>query len=218
MYGLMLLLAIAACRRADRLPLGEVGRRLGSRLPRRRLGRRLRDRRRAAVPRHHELERSPATSGGGRSRSGRAGSASGAGSCSASSSARGSCTAPSRACRLFMDAVAPGLLLAQGIGRWGNWFNQELFGKPTDLPWGLKIDRRSSRPATSGRRRDLPPDVPLRVHLRHRRRDPAAADRQVLQDQAAGLVRALRLVLHASAASSRSCSGSTRRTSTSGCG
>jgi prolipoprotein diacylglyceryl transferase len=42
--------------------------------------------------------------------------------------------------RDFADAVAPGLLLAQGIGRWGNWFNQELYGKPTDLPWGLKID------------------------------------------------------------------------------
>jgi phosphatidylglycerol---prolipoprotein diacylglyceryl transferase len=42
--------------------------------------------------------------------------------------------------RRFADAVAPGLLLAQGIGRWGNWFNQELFGKPTSLPWGLKID------------------------------------------------------------------------------
>jgi prolipoprotein diacylglyceryl transferase len=42
--------------------------------------------------------------------------------------------------RLFMDAVAPGLLLAQGIGRWGNWFNQELFGKPTSLRWGLEID------------------------------------------------------------------------------
>jgi prolipoprotein diacylglyceryl transferase len=42
--------------------------------------------------------------------------------------------------RDFMDAVAPGLLLAQGIGRFGNWFNQELYGKPTDLPWGLKID------------------------------------------------------------------------------
>ena len=42
--------------------------------------------------------------------------------------------------RLFMDAVAPGLLLAQGIGRIGNWWNQELFGKPTTLPWGLKID------------------------------------------------------------------------------
>jgi prolipoprotein diacylglyceryl transferase len=42
--------------------------------------------------------------------------------------------------KLFMDAVAPGLLLAQGIGRIGNWWNQELFGKPTTLPWGLKID------------------------------------------------------------------------------
>jgi prolipoprotein diacylglyceryl transferase len=42
--------------------------------------------------------------------------------------------------RDFADAVAPGLLLAQGIGRWGNWFNQELYGKPTDLPWALEID------------------------------------------------------------------------------
>jgi prolipoprotein diacylglyceryl transferase len=41
---------------------------------------------------------------------------------------------------LMMDCVAPGLLLAQAIGRWGNYFNQELFGKPTDLPWGLEID------------------------------------------------------------------------------
>ena len=40
----------------------------------------------------------------------------------------------------FMDAVAPGLLLAQAIGRWGNWWNKELFGKPTDLPWGIKIN------------------------------------------------------------------------------
>jgi prolipoprotein diacylglyceryl transferase len=39
-----------------------------------------------------------------------------------------------------MDAVAPGLLVAQGIGRLGNWWNQELYGKPTDLPWGLEID------------------------------------------------------------------------------
>ena len=42
--------------------------------------------------------------------------------------------------RRYMDAVAPGLLLAQAIGRWGNWWNQELFGTPTDLPWGLEID------------------------------------------------------------------------------
>ncbi len=40
----------------------------------------------------------------------------------------------------FADALAPGILLAQAIGRFGNWFNQELFGLPTDLPWGLEID------------------------------------------------------------------------------
>lgn len=40
----------------------------------------------------------------------------------------------------FMDAAAPGLLLAQAIGRLGNYFNQELFGGPTSLPWGLEID------------------------------------------------------------------------------
>ncbi|WP_288782208.1 prolipoprotein diacylglyceryl transferase [uncultured Kocuria sp.] len=44
----------------------------------------------------------------------------------------------------FADAAAPGILIAQGIGRWGNWFNQELFGKPTTLPWGLEIDPLSS--------------------------------------------------------------------------
>ena len=42
--------------------------------------------------------------------------------------------------KLFMDAIAPGLLLAQGIGRIGNWWNQELFGGKTKLPWGLQID------------------------------------------------------------------------------
>ncbi|WP_435601012.1 prolipoprotein diacylglyceryl transferase [Streptomyces sp. C10-9-1] len=40
----------------------------------------------------------------------------------------------------YADAVAPGLAIAQAIGRWGNWFNQELYGRPTDLPWGLRID------------------------------------------------------------------------------
>jgi prolipoprotein diacylglyceryl transferase len=38
-----------------------------------------------------------------------------------------------------MDAVAPALLVAQGIGRIGNYFNKELFGRPTGLPWGLEI-------------------------------------------------------------------------------
>jgi prolipoprotein diacylglyceryl transferase len=39
----------------------------------------------------------------------------------------------------FADALAPGLLFAQGIGRIGNYFNQELFGRPTDLPWALRV-------------------------------------------------------------------------------
>ena len=45
----------------------------------------------------------------------------------------------------FADALAPGLLLAQAIGRLGNWFNHELFGQPTNLPWGLEIE--STNPA-----------------------------------------------------------------------
>ncbi|MFG3109089.1 prolipoprotein diacylglyceryl transferase [Streptomyces tendae] len=39
----------------------------------------------------------------------------------------------------YADAVAPGIALAQAIGRWGNWFNQELYGKATDLPWAVEI-------------------------------------------------------------------------------
>lgn len=46
----------------------------------------------------------------------------------------------------FLDALAPGLLLAQAIGRWGNWFNGELFGRPLDAPWALSIPP-SLRPA-----------------------------------------------------------------------
>jgi prolipoprotein diacylglyceryl transferase len=45
----------------------------------------------------------------------------------------------------MMDAAAPGILIAQGIGRLGNYFNQELYGGPTDLPWGLEVDP-SNRP------------------------------------------------------------------------
>jgi prolipoprotein diacylglyceryl transferase len=40
----------------------------------------------------------------------------------------------------FGDAIAPGIAVAQAVGRWGNWFNQELFGGPTTLPWGVEID------------------------------------------------------------------------------
>ncbi|PWG59408.1 prolipoprotein diacylglyceryl transferase [Bifidobacterium catulorum] len=41
---------------------------------------------------------------------------------------------------LLGDALAPGLMVAQAIGRLGNWFNQELYGKPTTLPWGLALN------------------------------------------------------------------------------
>ncbi len=40
---------------------------------------------------------------------------------------------------VFADAAAPGLILAQAIGRWGNYFNQELFGRPSNLPWAIEI-------------------------------------------------------------------------------
>lgn len=39
----------------------------------------------------------------------------------------------------YIDAAAPGVAVAQALGRWGNWFNNELYGRRTDLPWGLTI-------------------------------------------------------------------------------
>jgi prolipoprotein diacylglyceryl transferase len=41
---------------------------------------------------------------------------------------------------VILTAAAPAIPAAQAIGRWGNWFNQELYGRPTDLPWALEID------------------------------------------------------------------------------
>ncbi|MEE1930487.1 prolipoprotein diacylglyceryl transferase [Streptomyces sp. TRM 70351] len=40
----------------------------------------------------------------------------------------------------YADAVAPAIAVAQAVGRWGNWFNQELYGRATDLPWAVEID------------------------------------------------------------------------------
>ncbi|MEU3914643.1 prolipoprotein diacylglyceryl transferase [Streptomyces sp. NPDC029721] len=47
----------------------------------------------------------------------------------------------------WADALAPGIAIAQAFGRWGNWFNQELYGRPTDLPWALKISEGPNRVA-----------------------------------------------------------------------
>lgn len=53
---------------------------------------------------------------------------------------------------LLLDAVTPALPLAQAIGRWGNWFNQELFGWPSTLPWALQIDAAHRRHSRGSRR------------------------------------------------------------------
>ncbi|SDD10323.1 prolipoprotein diacylglyceryl transferase [Geodermatophilus telluris] len=50
----------------------------------------------------------------------------------------------------FGDAIAPGLLVAQAVGRLGNWFNNELYGGPTDLPWALRVYEWDGREAVLG--------------------------------------------------------------------
>ncbi len=50
----------------------------------------------------------------------------------------------------LMDVAAPAIPVAQAIGRFGNWFNQELFGRPTTLPWGLRIDLANRPPGYEG--------------------------------------------------------------------
>ena len=67
-----------------------------------------------------------------------------------------------------MDAVAPGLLVAQTLGRIGNYFNQKLFGDPTKLPLGLDIARHIDRLARRGC--DLPTHLSQRADLRPRPR------------------------------------------------
>ena len=80
----------------------------------------------------------------------------------------------------FADAVAPGIVVAQAIGRLGNYFNQELYGGHTDLPWGLEIYRRVNEPGAEDNLNGVAvnhipiaaraPDVPVRAAL-----EPAGA-------------------------------------------
>ena len=85
----------------------------------------------------------------------------------------------------FGDAVAVGLPLAQVIGRLGNYFNQELFGTPSTLPWAVEIDANIAAAAGYPGYRNVPSDVPLRgfvERVRHGRCHPAAgAARQAVQ-------------------------------------
>ena len=114
----------------------------------------------------------------------------------------------------------PGVLVAQAIGRWGNWFNQELFGRPTDLPWGLEID--ADAPARRGYddRHDVPPDVPLRVLWNLAAFGVLIWARPPVPARPRPGGRALRDGLHRSAAAGSRCCASTPSSSTtcSACG
>ena len=111
---------------------------------RRGLGRPVRDPRRSALspgrPTPQPYFGAGRAPDGRPARSGTAASASGARSCSAASGPGSAATAGGSRCRRSPTRSRRGIALAQAIGRWGNWFNQELFGRPTTLPWGLRID------------------------------------------------------------------------------
>ena len=115
------------------------------------------------------------------------------------------------------DAMAPGIALAQVFGRFGNYFNQELFGKPTDQAVGPG-DRARAPPGRVRRLRHLPPDVPVRSDLEPRRGRAGHPGRPPLQARPRPRVLPLRGRLHRWAApGSRTCA-STRSTTSSASG
>ena len=98
----------------------------------------------------------------------------------------------------FGDAIAPGIVLAQAIGRLGNYFNQELYGRPTTLPWGLEIyerrdaggeldlvERRVDGPVGRGG----PSDVPVRIAVECPGFRCADLHRPAIQDRPRSIVR-----------------------------
>ena len=198
-YGLMIALGVLAA-------VWLAGRRLGAaghRHPRRHVGDRAvggarRRHRRPAVPRDHRLAAASRDDWSTSSRSGRAASASGAASRSASPSGiwaaarrgiplRAGCRCASpRRCRWPRPSAG-----------WGNWWNQELFGRPTDLPWALEVSSDKAVPAGYPPATTFHPDVPLRVAV-----EPAAVRRADLDrppvpaSGARTAVRAVRRRLH----------------------
>ena len=83
-------------------------------------------------------------------------------------------------CWVWADIIAPALFTMQAIGRWGNFFNQELFGPPTNLPWGIAIDcaHRFSDHGT--------PIYPC-AHSRRRRRSSSRCSLRVAVGRCGGL-------------------------------
>ena len=105
--------------------------------------------------------------------------------------ARGGCGGMGLSVGPFANAIAPALLVAQAIGRIGNYTNKELFGEPTTLPWALEVPPRvPSRglPAV----RHVPADVPVRADLGPRAGRLPGLARPSREDQVLGPVRALR--------------------------
>ena len=108
---------------------------------------------------------------------------------------------------LFMDAVAPALLVAQAIGRVGNYFNQELFGGPTTLPWALQISPQF-RPAGYAQYTTFHPTFLYELIFDLAWRGGAGLARPPPRGQAARAVRAVRQRATRRSASSRSRCGS----------
>ena len=96
---------------------------------------------------------------------------------------------------LLADCLAPGLLLAQAVGRLGNWWNQELYGRPTDLPWGLEIDQ-AHRPLAYLDNATFHPTFLYELLWNlARRRVPRLRDRTAPEAQAAEPLRRVRRAL-----------------------
>ena len=148
-YALCIVAGIVAAVLTHRAALGGPRRSARRRARHRRLGGAVRDHRRPDLPRDLQPPRrtsARAATRCGPSPSGRAASASGAPSPSAGSAPGSPAAAAASRCRPSPTPLAPGLLVAQAIGRLGNWFNNELYGGPTDLPWALQIYEWERRP------------------------------------------------------------------------
>ncbi len=151
------------------------------------------DRRPDLLPDHHAEPDRAAQLLGHRSRSGTAGSGSGAGSSAGSSAGSTSCASGSPApmsCGSW-TRPRPALLVAQSIGRIGNYFNQELFGKPSTLPWALKISP-AHRPPGYTQFATFQPSFLYEIIWNLLLAGVPDLARQPPQDQAAGAVRAVR--------------------------
>ena len=213
----MLLLAIAACVGLTGLRWTRLGRGLGPRPPRRRLGRRVRDRRRAGLPRHHELERGARPLVG--AVRGLAGRPRRLGRDPLRLPRRRVRHPPrrARASACSPTRSRPACWSPRGSAAGATGSTRSSTGSRPTCPGASRSTSGTGRRSTSPRTH-LPPDLPLRVHLRPRDGRRADPDRVAVPDQAAGPVRALRRLLHLRAHASRSCSGSTRRTTSSASG